>query len=76
MQRKIIGKAALFTVTELMLFYNKLDYGFYWFGVCFREWYDTVLMGEYDHDEHPAWEFFNHINYNYPLEYRLGSRGK
>jgi hypothetical protein len=47
MQRKMIGKVSLFTATELMLLYNKLDYGFYWFGVCFREWYDTVLMGEY-----------------------------
>lgn len=52
----------------------KVDYGVYWFGVCFREWYDTVVRGDYDMCEYPAWDFFNHINCNYPLEYRLHDR--
>lgn len=56
-------------------FFDKLDYGFYWFEVCVEEWYDTVMLGYYDEYEEPAWDFFNHINCNYPLEYRM-SRGK
>lgn len=52
-------------------FFDKLDYGFYWFGVCWEEWYDTVMLGYYDDFETPSWDFFNHINCNYPLTYRM-----
>lgn len=51
-------------------FYFKIDYGVYWFGVCFQEWYDTVIKGQYDLCKEPSWGFFNHINCNFPLEYR------
>ena len=54
-----------------MNFFEKLSYGFYWFNVCFMEWYDTVMLGYYDEDELPSWDFFNHINCNYPLAYRM-----
>jgi hypothetical protein len=54
-----------------MNFFDKLSYGFYWFGICWDEWYDTVMLGYYDEDEQPSWDFFNHINCNYPLTYRM-----
>jgi hypothetical protein len=50
---------------------DKLGYGLYWFRVCWEEWYDTVMLGYYDEEEHPAWDFFNHINCNYPLTYGM-----
>ena len=61
-----------------MNFFDKLSYGFYWFYICAEEWYDTVMLSYYDEDEQPSWEFFNHINCNYPLTYRMYkmSRGK
>lgn len=68
-------RMVLTLMTELLLTYNKLDYGIYWFGVCFREWYDTVVKGSYDDYKDPSWDFFNHINCNYPLEYRFLSKG-
>jgi hypothetical protein len=54
-----------------MNFFDKLSYGFYWFEVCVKEWYDAVIIGYYDEDEQPSWDFFCHINCNYPLTYRM-----
>jgi len=54
-----------------MNFFDKLSYGFYWFEVCVKEWYDAVIIGYYDEDEQPSWDFFCHINCNYPLTYRI-----
>jgi hypothetical protein len=54
-----------------MNFFDKLSYGLYWFHVCLKEWYDAVIIGYYDEDEQPSWDFFCHINCNYPLTYRM-----
>jgi hypothetical protein len=54
-----------------MNFFDKLSYGLYWFHVCLKEWYDAVIIGYYDEHEQPSWDFFCHINCNYPLTYRM-----
>jgi hypothetical protein len=58
-------------MNEKLNLFDKLGYGFYWFAECVKEWYDVVWTNYYDEDEDPAFDFFNHINCNYPLEYRM-----
>jgi hypothetical protein len=39
----------------------------------YEEWTkeNPIDWDTYDDDEQPAWDFFNHINCNYPLTYRM-----